>query len=97
MQKASSTHVVPTLALCVGLAAFLVWFQFSSMQEAALNMALRNINWSVIGFVGALVGTTALYTVSSYRVPRHTVLVLAVLIPVSSFLLCVYALRDLLK
>ena len=60
-------------------------------------MALGNINWSVIGFVGALVGTTALYTVNSYMVPRHAVLVLAVLIPVSSFLPCVYALRELLK
>lgn len=97
MPKSNSFDAVLAFAICACLAAFLVWFQSNSMGEAVFNMAVGDLNWEVLGFIGVSVGTNAFYAVISDKLPRYARLILAVLIPVGSFLLCVNAMRGRLR
>lgn len=93
VHKLSPIYAGVVFAICAALVAFLVWFQFNSMRGAAFDMAVGDLNWEVIGFIGVSVAVNALYTVISDRLSRYTRLILAVLVPVVSFLLSVNALR----
>jgi len=93
-KKLNLLEGVLVFTICGGLASFLVWFQFNSTRGAAIDASLGILSWCVIGFVGTIVGVSALNALISTRLSPYAGLILAVLIPVASFLLYVNAMRN---
>jgi hypothetical protein len=89
----SAIDSIVLLAICCGLAAFLVWIQLNLMGDAAFTLALGYLNWGAIGFIAALTVASILNTVLSDKLPWHGRLLLAVLVPLGSFLACVFTMR----
>jgi hypothetical protein len=93
VQKLHPVDEILGLAICASLAAFIVWFQFTSMREAAFNIVVGDINWTVILYVAVLGAATIIYILISDWLPRYVRVLFALLIAGGTLWLCVSAFR----